>query len=355
MSDPIFTRLFQQQIQQPHFSTASDVVQWLGALQGQDYAAVKWAIGCRIPASTDQDIEAAFRQGHIIRTWAMRGTLFVIHPADYRWIVGLFGQRQIAGRKGRRTNLGLDDDTLHRAESIILNALAGGKRASRKELCAVLEAHAISTSGQRGIHILSHLSLLGMLYQADAPKNDTVFLRTDETLPPTPDLSREEAIAELARRYFTSHGPATIHDFGWWSSLPMGEARKGLASIEHDLVKVEIDGVPYYCADVSPAPPPSPRADVLPAFDEYLLGYKDRELVLDPVHAEKVCPGNNGVFQPLLLIDGQIVGIWKRVTKANNVTVTLQPFEALPADHLIALQNSTRRYADFVGLPLKLG
>jgi hypothetical protein len=348
-------RLYHQQIEHPRLPDVAAVASWLGAVQGQDYPGAKWSLGLRLPGSTDAQIEQAIADKIIVRTWVMRGTLHLMAAADVRWLVDLVGPRLIAGGARRYRELELDEATLTRSADILVNALAGDKQLDRRALLAILEQQGISTAGQRGIHMLSHASLQGLILQGVTYNNNPTFTRMDEALPDTLTLPRDEALAELARRYFTSRGPATFQDFVHWSGLLTRDARAGLAVAKDHLVEDKIDGESYWLSpNTPPTPKPSPTAYALPGFDEYILGYKNRDAMLDPQHAEKICPGRNGVFYPTMVIDGRVVGTWKRAFKKRSIIVTPAPFDALAADEREAFVQAVQRYGEFHQLPIEL-
>lgn len=338
-------RLYHQRIARPAFNDAGDVVAWLGAMQGQDYAGTKWAFGLRLPGSTEADIDQAIAAGRIMRTWALRGTLHYVAPADIHWLVGLIAPRQIAGNARRYKELELDDATLARSTTLIAESLAGGQRLTRPELFAILEAAGISTAGQRGFYMLQRAALERLVYQGDVRRNVTTFLALDagQTLP------KDIALAELARRYFTSRGPATLADFTHWSGLPISEARAGLESVRSELAEETIDSQAYFAASEMPQPPER-SLYMLPGFDEYVLGYKDRSAVLDAQFADAICPGGNGMFMSTLVSQGRIIGTWKRTLKKKTVEIALQPFESLRAGELDTITTAAARYGAFLGL-----
>src|SRR5258708_6031839 len=216
-------RLYHQRITHSTFKNASEVVAWLGAMQGQDYAGTKWSFGLRLSGITDGDIEQSMADGVIMRTWALRGTLHYVAPADIHWLVGLIAPRQIAGNARRYKQLELDDATLARSTAIIADALQGGKHLTRTELFAILEANRISTAGQRGVYLLQRTALERLIYQGHMRRNETTFLALGDGN----TLRKEEALAQLARRYFISRGPVTLADFTQWSGLLISEARAG--------------------------------------------------------------------------------------------------------------------------------
>jgi hypothetical protein len=268
-------RLHNQQIENSTFKTPAEVVSWLGALQGQDYAGTKWAVGLRIPGSTEADIERAIAAHSIVRTWAMRGTLFFVAPADVRWIVGLVGAQHIAGSARRYRELELDETTLARSDTILAKALAGSAGRTRSDLFAMLEQNGISTQGQRGYHMLVHAALNGLIYQTTAERGDPVFHLVDDLTPAPSTLPHDAALAELVTRYFTSRGPATVQDFVHWTGMRVGDAKAGFEAVKAQLVCETIDGQDYWLSPTAaPEPTPAPAGTVhlLPGFDEYLLG-----------------------------------------------------------------------------------
>lgn len=344
-------RLSNQQIVNPTFQTPGEVVSWLGALQGQDYPGTKWAVGLRLPNSTEAQIEKAIADKSIVRTWMMRGTLHFVAPADVLWIVELVGQQLIKAGARRYRELELDDETLKRSDAILANALTGGKTLTRSDLFVILEKNGISTAGQRGYHMLSHAALNGLTVQTTADRSNPMFLLLDELSPAPKRMARDEALAELARRYFTSRGPALLGDFAGWTGLPMADVRAALEAVKPLLICETIDGQDYWFAPNS-APESSQNVHLLPGFDEYLLGYKNRDAVLDPQYAELVCPGKNGIFQPTIVIDGRVVGLWKRTVKKRSVEIALAPFTRFTDAEVEAITVTAERYGEFLGLPV---
>ncbi|MBL8153262.1 MAG: AlkZ family DNA glycosylase [Anaerolineae bacterium] len=339
-------RLNRQRIAHPSFDDAGQVAAWLGVLQGQDYLGTKWAFGLRLPHSTEAAIDQAIAAGTILRTWALRGTLHYVAPADIHWLLALIGPRLIAGNATRYRQLELDSATLTRAVDLIAAALQDGQRLARAELFAILQANGISTAGQRGVYMLQRAGLERLIYQAAMQGGETTF----RALAPGPTLPPDQAVAELARRYFTSRGPATLADFAYWAGLRITEARASLAALQSTLVEDRIDGQSYWQPADEP-PPPDRLIDLLPGFDEFLLGYKDRSAVLDPQFADAICPGGNGVFYPTIVSAGRIIGTWKRALKKKAVEITLQPFRPLRPDERDSLAEAAARYGRFLGLP----
>jgi hypothetical protein len=338
-------RLYHQRITHSTFKDATQVVAWLGAMQGQDYAGAKWSFGVRLPGITDEDMEQALTAGRILRTWALRGTLHYVAPADIHWLVGLIAPRQIAANARRYKELELDEPTLARSTTLIAEALQGGKPLTRSELFAILEENHLSTAGQRGVYMLQRAALERLIYQGPMRRNVTTFLalREGKTRP------KDEALAELARRYFTSRGPATLADFTHWSGLPISEARAGLASLKSELVEERIDGQ-VYCLSPEAVKAPERSLYLLPGFDEYVLGYRDRSAVLEAQFANAICPGGNGMFMATMVSEGRIIGTWKRTIKPKVVEIAFNPFRPLYADERGVLDEAAARFGAFLGL-----
>jgi len=349
-------RLYTQRITGPAFADPAEVVRWLGAMQAQDYQQALWAVGVRTQGATLADVERALEEGRIVRTWPMRGTLHFVPAEDARWMLMLTASRAIARHRGRLAQLELDDKTLERAEDEFRAALAGGRRLSRAAMLQVLEDAGIRTEGQRGYHILWYLAHTGVLCPGPLDGRTQTFVLLDEWVPHSRELSREEALATLARRYFTSHGPATVYDFAWWTGLTVADARQGLAAVQGDLTSIEVDGTTYWMAADTPREVADEPAGIvlLPGFDEYLLGYKDRSAVLAEEHVDGVTPGQNGMFLPIVVADGQVVGTWRRQVKKTAVEMTFNPF--VPRDEVEAWDGApAERYGEFLGLPVVVG
>ncbi|MBN2469302.1 MAG: AlkZ family DNA glycosylase [Anaerolineae bacterium] len=347
-------RLAAQRIAASRFEQPADVVRWMGAMQAQDYLQAVWGIGARTAKSTLADVEQTIAAGSILRTWPMRGTIHFVPTEDARWMVDLSAPRMLHSSARRRAQLELDEHTLARCEDVVIAALEGGRRLPRPDILALLEENGIRINGQRGYHILYYLSQRGVLYIGPTEHKQQTFGLLADCAPDARELPREEALAELARRYFISHGPATVYDFAWWAGLTVGDARLGLEGARAALESATIEGQEYWMqAGLAPISPEENGAWLLAGFDEYLLGYKDRGAVLAPEHAQQIVPGNNGFFRPLLVVEGQVVGTWKRQVRKKAVSVTLQPFTALNhSSDLIA--EAAQAYADFIGLPLAL-
>jgi winged helix DNA-binding protein len=346
-------RLHNQHIAGAAFEKPSDAVGWLGAVQAQDYLGALWAVGLRTQNATEADIERAIADKAIVRTWPLRGTLHFVAAADVRWMLELLTPRVVAGDTRRlQQQFDLDEAIFARSRKVIVRALRGGQQLSRKAIYQALEAAGISAAGQRGLHILQRLAQEGVIcFGARIGKQQT-FALLDEWVPNVKRMERDEALAELARRYFTSHGPATAQDFTWWSGLAATEALAGLEMVKPHLVQEVIDGQTYWFPSSLPtAKEAAPTAYLLPAYDEYTVAYKDRSAVLSPLHARRADAGY-GISRPTMVIHGQVVGTWKRILKKGSVVITPSPFTSLTKAEQHAFTLAARQYGAFLGLPV---
>jgi hypothetical protein len=352
MTDIICQRLFDQRIEGVKLEKPEEVVGWLGAIQAQDYLQALWAIGLRLESPTVAKIEQAILDGKIVRTWPMRGTLHFVPPEDAKWMLKLSASRMLAKDGRRLKQLGLNEEMMEHCKQVFYDALKGNKRLSRQDMMRLVERAGISTENQRGYHILWYVAQSGLICLGPMHDKQQTFVLLDEWVPDSRDLSREESLTELARRYFASHGPATVHDFAWWAGLTVTEARAGLEAAKPELSSDAIDGKEYWMKSDAPGHVAydESRVDLLPGFDEYLIGYKDRSAVLGEEHATRVVPGRNGIFRPVIVVGGRVVGTWRRKLKKNTIDLTLNPFTHLGDSQQRAIE-AANSYCNFVGLP----
>jgi winged helix DNA-binding protein len=347
-------RLHNQHLSSPDFTKPADVVKWLGAVQAQDYYGAKWALGQRMLGATDDAIEKAFAEGKILRTHVMRSTWHFVAPADIRWMLKLTAPRLKGYNAHYHRKLELDDAVFRRSNKALAAALRGGKELTRDALRNVLQQAGISTSGLRFVFILGRAELDGVICSGARRGKQFTHALLDERAPQTKTLTRDEALAELTRRYFTSHGPATLQDFVWWSGLTTADARAGIDMIQRRLAQEVIDGKTYWLPPSKPAVQGSSRvAYLLPAYDEYLIAYKDRGAALEPIDGKQMNPGNP-VFSSPIVIGGRVVGRWKRSFKENSVVITVSPFAPFSKADRKAVEDAAHRYGTFLGMRVLL-
>jgi len=338
----------------PQLSSPVDVVRWMTAMQAQDFAGAKWSIGLRLPGSTDASVEAALADRSVVRSWPLRGTLHFVAAEDLHWMLDLTRDRMVKRSATIFSNEGLTPALLGRAGKAARSALTGGGVLTREGLYELLAGEGVSPLGQARYHALWFLCQTGLLCMGPQQGKSQTFVLLDEWVSQPRRLGREEALAELARRYFLSHGPATDRDFAWWSSLTLTDARRGLAAASSQLQRLELDGVDYFQAPDLPEAPSAPRPQLLPGFDEFLLGYTDRSAALAEQHAQRVFPGKNGMFLPTIVVDGAVAGIWKRTSTGRNVSFEFRPFAPLTPRQTASVHAAAQEYANFVGLEARV-
>jgi Winged helix DNA-binding domain len=349
-------RLASQRIAGDRCEHPADVVRWLGALQAQDYHQALWAVGSRTRAGTLASVERALSERQIVRTWLMRGTIHFAPPEDVRWLLALLGPRLAVAAERRREHIGLSQADIARAAELLSTALAGDRRLSRPDVMELLERNGIATTGGHGYHILWRLSREGLICIGPTEAKQQTFALLDDWAPraESRELSREQSLALLAGRFALSRGPVTAHDLARWAGITVSDARAGLEAADGLVCEGSGGGAHWLdAAGAGRAPTAAERrrAYLLAGFDEFLLGYGDRDAILDPAHAGRVVPGANGVFRPMIVCGGRIVGTWSRSAGKRSLAIDLQPFDP-PARTLLAnVALEAARYRTFLGLP----
>jgi len=347
--DMVRTRLVSQQITGSRFSKPGEVVQWMGSVQAQDYPAALWGVGLRTPAATRDSIERAIAKKQIVRTWPMRGTLHFVAPNDVRWMLRYLTPRIVSRASMRFRQLHLDEATFARSRTILAKILRGGKQLARDSIYALLERNRVSCRGQRGIHILWKLSQEGLVCFGPREGKQPTFVLLDEWVPSAKIPPRDVALATLAKRYFTSHGPATLKDFAWWSGLAAADARSALEEVKGTFASEDIAGQTcWFQEKIAARPVTEQSVCLLPAFDEFLVAYKDRSAAIDAPHARQAHPGG-GILRPTVLIDGKIIGTWKRTVEKDVVVIQLSTFITLSKPQRVDVEGSAERYGRFWG------
>ena len=343
-------RLHHQRLAGDPLPTPAAVVGWLGAVQSQEYAEANWSLAMRMPAMTAAaDIEAAFDRGEILRTHVLRPTWHFVTPADIRWLLRLTAPRVHAQNRSAYRGYELDPSLCARAQDAIADALADGRPLTRAELVDRLAAEGIAAAGPRLAHILMHTELEQVICSGPRRGLQHTYVLLDTLVPPAPELTREQALAELTARYFTSHGPASVHDFGWWANLTLADARVGLGLVG-DRLREEVgdDGAVRYASTNAPAEPPGTGALLIPTYDESVIGYKEpREVLADE-------PTRNGRLGRGILLDGLLVGSWKRTLTAPAVVVEAKLRREPSAGELCALEAAAAAFGRFLDRPVEL-
>ena len=320
-------RLLNQQITASKFNCAREVVNWMGAIQAQDFSMSKWAVGVRAPGSTDNTIETSFDNGEILRTHLLRPTLHLVSAGDIHWILALTAPRIKNSLKARYKELGLSESLFKKTNNIIKNALKGENHLTREELTVFLKNNKIFTGGQRAYHIIVRAELDGIVCSGRTKWNAQTYALLDERVPDHKEPGKDEGLEEIARKYFQSRGPALLQDFRWWSGLSAVDAGKAIEIIRPGLVTEKVGTDTYLFFSDSHMPDnENDSVHLLPAFDEFLISYKDRSASL-PFKNFKKAVSNNGIFRPVIVIGGKVEGTWKRTVNKEKVLIETYLFE----------------------------
>jgi hypothetical protein len=346
-------RLANQRLSGGQFSKPEDVVRWLGAVQAQEYGEAKWALALRMGRASNAGIERAIGEGRILRTHVLRPTWHFVAPADIRWMLALTGPRITAAMASYNRRLELDAAVFRRSQKAVVRALSGGSQLTRQELKIALERAGVDTQGvQRLANIVMQAELDAVICSGARRGRQFTYALLDERVPMSASRSRDDALAQLARRYFTSHGPAQLRDFAWWSGLTLADARAGLAMVERELADEVIGGRTYWFSAAVRATDPAPNAYLLGLYDEYLIAYKDRSAALDASRWTRIV--SRDPYAAPIVVNGHVAGGWKRVIRTSTVVITLTPFAALNRRDARAVGEAARAYAGFIGLDLEL-
>ncbi|WP_285240629.1 winged helix DNA-binding domain-containing protein [Pseudarthrobacter sp. MEB009] len=338
------------------FATVPDAVRWMTAMQAQDLPAAMWAVGVRVPGAGLNDVRAALNAGTVVRSWPMRGTLHLVPPEDLGWMLELTADKLTRSIAARFRELDITWRDIEKSRDAALARISAGGPVSRTDLFKEFEAAGQPTQGQRGIHLLGTLCRHGWLVQGPLAGNQQLLVAFDDWIPVSRRLSRPEAVAEFLLRYLRSHGPATVRDFAWWTQIPLTEVRAALAGIRSQLVPLEFGGTEYWLspetASLLDSGIPGGRSLLLlPGFDEFLLGYQDRSLVLPPEYADRIVPGGNGVFKKTVVAGGEVIGTWALAGTGPGAAVVPEPFDpvrSLGPAAKAALVKAANRYRDFL-------
>ena len=346
-------RLVNQHLVSPTLGAAAEVIGVLGAVQAQDYAGAKWAIAQRTTRLTESDFEQAFATGAILRTHVLRPTWHFILPRDARWMLELTAARIRGAMAYYNRQLELDAKLFRKSNAALARALEGGRHLTRTELSAVLTRAGIDvSSGQRVGNLLMQAELDRVIISGPRRGKQFTYALFDERVPTAPARERDEALHDLARRYFATRGPATVNDFAWWSGFTVAAANRGIEIAARSLARETHDGRTYWSARTGRASPPKRRmAHLLPNYDEYFIGFKDRSAFAQRLGGLVTKPHANTLMGHLLFVDGQIVGGWRR-TLGTAVEVELRMLVSVTARERDLVRRAARRFGKFLGLPV---
>ncbi|MGO4599762.1 winged helix DNA-binding domain-containing protein [Terrabacter sp. 2RAF25] len=341
---------------------ALEVTRSLGALQAQDYGSGVWSLGVR-SGLTLAEVEQAVERREIVRTWPMRGTIHWVPAEDARWMCELLAAPRGKQLATRYAQLGIGAAHIDLAGRLFEEHLR--EPVSRPDVIALLVDAGIDPTGQRAYHLVGHHCMTGLLCQGPIIGRQPSFVLIDSWVPHSRKPSREEGLATMAERYLRGHGPVTEKDLAGWLLKPLGLTREALALVEHQLVREEVDGQ-VWLSHVDRAGGPRAGAldtseplghsgvHLLPQWDEFLLGYKSRDVTLPPEHFHRVVPGRNMVFKPTLVIDGEVAGTWRRQQGTRRTVVEVSPFVPLGASRRRDVERAAAAYGRFLGADVEV-
>ena len=349
-------RLAIQRLAGPPFESPVAAVKSLVAVQSQEYADAKLRLSLRSGGAADSEIEEALSDGRILRTHVMRPTWHFVSREDIRWLLDLTGPRLIRGGQPYFRRVGLDDAILARASDLIARALAGGNYLTRQELKGVLLEGGIQVEGTQMLaHIMGHAEYDGLVCSGPRRGKQFTYALLDERAPNAHRLPREEALVELARRYFNSRGPADEYDFSWWSGLTVTDARRGLEAVRDELQPEVVDGKTYWSPDAtSEFGEPSPAVYLLSVFDEFFSAYKGwGSMVRDEDMHRPIVRGN--ATQYVLVIDGVVAGTGRKLgARKNDIRLEVEPFRPLSRAERDGLERAVEPYGEYMGAPVTI-
>jgi hypothetical protein len=351
LSDIALTRLVSQQLIGTKYATPKAIVSWMGAMQSQDFPMAKWAVGLRLPGSTEQIVEADINNADIIRTHVMRPTWHFVASEDIYWLLDLTAAQVIATQSARDRQLELTQKVYTKSNSILEKALSKAGALTREAVLVELQKAGIATDQNRSAHLLERAEVEQIICSGPIHKGKPTYALLSERVPKKITLSKDEALATLARKFFSSRGPASLQDFTWWSGLPAADTRQAIELIKGEFQSESIDGKTYHFANNIIMPEVTDETvHLLPPFDEFIVAYTDRSAAVEAKYAERMNEiSNRGVFWPVIVINGQVKGIWKRTFNRASIIMDFQPFTELSHSMKTLIESAAGSYGSFMG------
>ncbi|WP_455590516.1 winged helix DNA-binding domain-containing protein [Bacteroides sp.] len=350
MSQIAQLRLQTQQLVNPQFSNPKELVSWMGAIQAQDATMAKWAVGIRLDKANLNAIDAALEKGEILRMHVMRPMWHYVTAEDARWMIRLSAERIKAANASYAKSIGRDisENLFLKCCKQIERILEGNRHLTKQEIEEELQREGLIVNEHDITRFLLFAETEGIVCSGADKGNKQTYALLEERIAPAKELHRDEALAQLALRYFKSHSPASLNDFVWWSGLTMGDARKAISFIESELLTECIASQDYFIHESCQPPAKSTSSlHFLPPFDEYLISYKDRSAVLASEHQHKAF-NNWGTFYPVIAHKGKIVGNWKKAIKKKELTLETSFFEPATSVAPKLMEQAKKKYKAFL-------
>ncbi|MDN5289521.1 MAG: winged helix DNA-binding protein [Mucilaginibacter sp.] len=343
---PASLRIYNQRINNTDFTKPEDVVKYMVAMQAQDYAGAKWAIGLRMQNISENEIEQAITNSKILRTHLLRPTWHFVSPQDIRWILALSGPRIKAASNIQYKKFELTDTLFNKTNDLLAKALSENGQLARPEILNLFQRSGIVTDDIRFTLLLMRAELDQVICNGSRVGKQFSYTLLDNCAPVTPLLKHEEALTKLAGGYFNSRGPATVHDFANWAGLTVTDATIGLENVKSQFINEVINSKTYWMPNhADDIALPKTKAYLLPAYDEFANAYKDRDALVNPQYLQEA---RRVIFDPAIVVDDQVVGTWKRTIKKNTVDVNLNLFGKLNKTQTKAIEMAIVRYQKFL-------
>lgn len=351
VADLVAVRLEIQGLTSPSFASPAETVGWFGGMQAQEYGYAKWSVAQRIPGADEAAIDEALAEGTILRTHVLRPTWHYVRREDIRWLQTATAHRVRRMMASYDRALELDEAFYRRSQEIISRTLEGNRHRTRAELTEALGAEGIEAKGQRLGHIVMRAELDALVCSGIPRGKQITYALVNERAPDALVLDADEALAQLTRRYFASHGPATEKDFRWWASLTAGEARRGMEMLDGELERCSVDDLVLWWIPMDTETTAEPGPDhLLQIYDESIVGYTESRKVLDPAGVA-TATGIAKALPHAVLLGGQLVGSWRRKIRGDKMVIEVRPVRRWTRPARRALRQAVERYAGFAGMP----
>jgi hypothetical protein len=350
-----YRRLHNQHLWGTPLATPEDVVRWLAAMQSQEFAYARWSVAQRANGVTASAIDRAFAEGAILRIHVIRPTWHFVSPADIRWILEISAPRVHALNAYQYRLLEIDASLAARTNMLFARSLEGGRQLTRKEMATVLQGAGITATGVKLAYLLMRAELDGVICSGALRRKQHTYALLADRVPEARTLDRDEALAEFTRRYFVSRGPATLKDYLGWSSLTATQGKRGLEMVKELLEHEVVDGRTYwFAAPSADRRPQSPVVDLVQGYDEYVMSYSESRDVLFRPEPASARPLDRTAFYHAVLLDGRLIGHWRRVLEKDKVIIETQLDRPFSATEKQALKAAVERYGEFLEVPATL-
>jgi hypothetical protein len=328
-----------------------DVVRWLGAVQAQEFGPAKWSVAQRTLNVDEAEMERLVDEGWILRTHLLRPTWHFVHPEDIRLLLQVTGPRVQASNGSVYRNYGLDELVFDRCNKVIVDALGGGNHLTRKELGKILSQHGIEALGARLAGIMMNAELEAVICSGELRGKQQTYALLEERAPNARRYDPDEALVEVIRRYFASHGPATIKDCRSWGSLKIADIRRGIQMLGDELQSFELDGLTYWYVHGPPEDRPElPDVHLLQGYDEYFMGYLESRGLVDTVGRLSSLNPDAMIANGSLVIDSQVAGHWRRKVTGSTISFEILHYDEFDDVYTEAIQREADRFGEFHGL-----